>query len=738
MKIETKTFRIEGMSCASCVKRVETALAQENGVETVSVNLASETASVRFDAEKVKLEQLQLNVARVGYRLIPKDLRQKINWWAQHEDLVVLFASTILSLPLVLPMITPLWGSHWRLSPLAQLLLTIPVQFILGRRFYLQTWRAIKNRSLNMDVLVVVGTTSAFGLSVYLGFFSDPIAAQHLYFESSAVIITLVLLGKYLEKRAKQKTTEALRALESLRPETATLIKNGEENVVPIFKVLKGNQLLIKPGERIPVDGTVMSGTTTIDESLITGESLPINKSVNDAVVSGSLNIDGLITIEARSIEAESMLSQIIQMMEDAHQKKAPIEKLVDRVSEVFVPTVIMIALLTLLIWRLLGYGWEPSLINAIAVLVIACPCALGLATPTALMVGRGMAARKGILIKDAEALEKAYGLRAIIFDKTGTLTEGQPQLVSTQLPVGDASQSETALLRLAYGVQRNNTHPLAKAVVSKAIADHLTPPEFSNIRILPGKGSEGVLINGEVIQIGSQAWMRELGYDTSLLSSDYGTALKQGYSTAWIANASRKKILGFHTFMDAIRPAAASAIQALQHLGLQTILLSGDKKEVAELVATQLKIPHVIAEVLPKDKLQHLLTLRAQWGSVAMVGDGINDAPALAAADLGIAMGSGTDVAIGAATITLLRNDPLQVVDAIHIARSTYLKIKQNLFWAFIYNIVGIPLAALGLLNPMLAAAAMAFSSVSVVSNSLLLGSAATSRPTNKGVPFK
>lgn len=724
MKIQTKTFRIEGMSCASCVKRVESTLREQEGIESVTVNLASETASVSYDSEAIKPEQLQKSIAHIGYKLIDKGvLNHKTTFWSRYGDIILLSLAGLLTLPLLLPMYADMLSIPWTLSPLTQLLLTIPVQFIVGWRFYVQAWRAIRNTSLNMDVLVAVGTTAAFLLSVYLGFFTAQTEHPHLYFESAAVIITLVLFGKYLEKKAKQKTTESLRALEALRADHATVIKNGEERRVPIFKVIKGDHVVVRPSERIPVDGTILKGTTTVDESLITGESLPIFKEPNQKVVSGALNIDGLITIEAQSVESESMLSQIIQLMEDAHQKKAPIEKLVDRVSEVFVPTVIILALITLIAWKILGAQWEFALINAISVLVIACPCALGLATPTALMVGRGWAARRGILIKDAEALEKVHSLKAVIFDKTGTLTEGKPTIVETVL-APKRGLNEIEFLRLAYGLQKNNTHPLAQAVVKKAWDANLVPEDFVGARIFPGKGSEGVRKNNSLLQIGSHAWMRELGYETAELESAYQASLQKGYSTAWIGDGSTKTILGYHGFSDQIREQAAETIAELHKIGLQTVLLSGDKKEAAEVVAKQLNITHVISEVLPQEKLDKLLELRQRWGMVAMVGDGINDAPALAAADLGIAMGSGTDVAVGAAAITLLKNNPFQVVEALEISKATYSKIKQNLFWAFIYNVIGIPLASLGLLNPMIAAAAMAFSSVSVVSSSLLLGS--------------
>jgi Cu+-exporting ATPase len=723
VKIETKTFRVEGMSCASCVKKVESAIAGQTGVQSVAINLASETANVSYDSDRVEPQQLETAVAQIGYRMQSKSANVKpTSFWTEQADFLKLLSSAFLTLPLLLPMFNDLIGTQFDIPTWLQLGLATPIQFVIGFRFYSHSWRALKNRSPNMDVLVAIGTTAAFGLSVYLGFFSGPSHPQHLYFESSAVIITLVLLGKYLEKRAKQKTTAALRALESLKPDVASVERNGNLILVPIFKVVKGDRVVIRPGDRVPVDGHVLEGSTTIDESLITGESLPVTKGFKDKVVSGSLNIDGLVKIEAQSVESESTLSQIIRLMEDAHGQKAPIQKLVDRVSEVFVPTVIMIALFTLFGWKLTGSSWETALINCIAVLVIACPCALGLATPTALMVGRGLAAKKGILIKEIEALEKAFNVRAVIFDKTGTLTEGNPELIATHLAPG-TSPSTLNLVQLAASIQQTNTHPLAKASVSAATQQNLALLAVTNAKIIPGKGSEAITPSNEIIQIGSRAWLEELGYLTASLNEAYDLTLAQGYSTAWIGNGTTKTLLGFQSFADQVKKDSGQAIERLHQLGLHTILLTGDKKEVADLVGHQLKIGTVIAEVKPKEKLSHLLELRKKFGTIAMVGDGINDAPALAAADLGIAMAQGTDVAIGAAAITLMRSNPLQVVDAITVSRTTYRKLKQNLFWAFFYNAIGIPLACMGLLNPMIAASAMAFSSVSVVGNSLLIG---------------
>lgn len=721
MKIATKVFTIEGMSCASCVKKVESTLAHQTGVSSVSVNLASETASVTYDEDAIQPQNLQNHIAQIGYRMTLKgQATNQLSYWVQHKDLIELLVSIVLTLPLLIPMFGDYAAEHFLLSPSLQLFLALPIQFIIGSKFYRNSWRAILNRSPNMDVLVAVGTSSAFALSLYQGFF-DPSHHQHLYFESSAVIITLVLLGKFLEKQAKFKTTEALRALDKLRPEVACVMRNGNERLVPVFKIVKGDLLIIKPGERIPVDGVISEGTSSLDESLITGESLPISKKIHDSVISGSLNLDGRLKITASAIESESMLSQIIRLIESAQGKKAPIQKLVDRVSEVFVPVIVLIALMTLIGWKLYGATWNEALVNSISVLVIACPCALGLATPTALMVGRGLAAKKGILIKDLEALENATKIKAIVFDKTGTLTEGKPLLIESQVNPNIAMTSDE-LLTLAYGVQNNNSHPLAKAVVQAALKSDIRRPHVSDAKIIPGKGSEARFQDSALIHIGSIHWMRELGLDTSVLEHLYVETLNKGLSVAWIANGTSKKILGYHAFSDQIKEGANLAIKELQRMSLAVVMLSGDKLEVAKQVGDKLGIAKIIAEVQPDQKLQHILELKKEFNFVAMIGDGVNDAPALAAADLGIAMGGGTDTAIGAAAVTLMKDDPQQVVESILIAQATYKKIKQNLFWAFFYNSIGVPLAALGMLNPMIAAAAMAFSSVSVVLNSLLL----------------
>lgn len=723
MKIETKVYRIEGMSCASCVQRVERALLKEKGVQAVAVNLASESASVTFDPLMTNPPQLENSVARIGYRMINKsnETSNSRSFVKAKGELLLLLLSFFLTLPLVLPMLGMLLDASWELPKEIQLLLATPVQFFIGYRFYRNGWRALKNGSPNMDVLVALGTSAAYFLSLYLGFLYEGAQSKHLYFESSAVIITLVLLGKYLERRAKLETTKSLRALESLRPPTAKVLRKENWVDLPIYKIIPGDTLLIHPGDRIPVDATISEGTTSTDESLVTGEGLPVQKRVGDKIISGSLNLDGAIHAYALRTEGESVLAQIIRLMESASVKKAPIQKLVDRVSEIFVPMVILISILTFIYWMTSGAPWETALINSIAVLVIACPCALGLATPTALMVGRGLAASRGILIKDIEALEKAQHLKAVVFDKTGTLTEGRPQLMKSTI-ASAFKGSDDEFIQLVYSVQFNNSHPLARSVVNTALLKGLQSLAVSEAKIIPGKGSQALINNNQLIAVGSLTWIKELGLadqTTELLEREKNT---EAYSAAWVANLTNNQILGVQWFSDPLKQESAEAIAILNKRGLETILLTGDLHAAAELANEKLHMNHVFSEVTPDQKLLLIKDFRKKFGPLAMVGDGINDAPAIAAADIGMAMARGTDAAMGAASMTLMNDSPLQVINAIDISRATYQKIKQNLFWAFIYNAIGIPLACAGLLNPMIAAGAMAFSSVSVITNSLLL----------------
>jgi Cu+-exporting ATPase len=574
-----------------------------------------------------------------------------------------------------------------------------------------------------MDLLVALGTSAAYGLSLYLLLRHAGPGAPHLYFEASATVVTLVLLGKWLEARAKRQTTDAIRALNALRPTAARVLVDGVEQSRPIERVAVGDLVVVRPGERIPVDGVVVDGSGHVDESLITGESLPVAKAPGDSVTGGAINAEGLLRVRTCAIGSETMLARIIRMVESAQAGKAPIQRLVDRVSAVFVPVVLGIAAATFGGWLVAGAAVEPALINAVAVLVIACPCALGLATPTAIMVGTGVAARHGILIKDAEALEIAHGVTTVAFDKTGTLTEGRPALTAIE-PARGTDRAQ--LLGIAAALQSGSSHPLAQAVLDAARRDGIDVAPALEARALPGRGVEAN-VGGDAFALGSTRLLRESGADAGALGERADALEREGRTVSWLIRRAREgnegaRVVGLLAFGDTIKPGARSAVAALQALGLRTVMLTGDNAGAAHAVAAQLGIDDVRAEVLPGDKAAAVAALRSGGGQVAMVGDGINDAPALAAADVGIAMSTGTDVAMEAAGITLMRGDPRLVADALDVSRRTVAKIKQGLFWAFAYNLLGIPLAAFGLLSPMFAGAAMAFSSVSVVGNALLL----------------
>ena len=712
-------LQIEGMTCSSCAGRVEKALLAVPGVLSAEVNLATERAEVGL-LGAVADQELMAAVEKAGYAATPvaqasgaaaSGSRGPTDWWP-------VAVAAALSLPLLLPMLGAPFGRHWMLDGWVQLALATPVQFWLGARFYRAAWKAVRAGTGNMDLLVAIGTSAGYGLSLWQLLESGSGAVPHLYFEASAVVITLILLGKWLEARAKKQTTEAIRALNALRPETARVRRGGVEVEVASAQVVVGDLVVVRPGERIPVDGTVAEGSSEVDESLITGESLPVAKAAEDRTTGGSVNGQGLLVIRTTAIGAESTLARIVRLVESAQARKAPIQRLVDRVSAVFVPVVIGIAVLTFLGWGLATGNWPGAILNAVAVLVIACPCALGLATPTAIMAGTGVAARHGILIKDAEALEVAHGLQVVAFDKTGTLTEGKPELVAFE----PASGTAEALLAASASIQAGSEHPLARAVLQAAALAGSSVPVATAVRAVAGRGMSARVAERE-LRLGSARYMGELGVDMAALSARSAALQAEGRTVSWLADVTAEPVLlGLLAFGDQLKPSATSAVRALQALGVRTVLLTGDNRGSAALAGQALGITDIRAEVLPEDKARIVGELKAGGDRVAMVGDGINDAPALAAADVGIAMSTGTDVAMYAAGITLMRGDPSLVADAIDISRRTYAKIRQNLFWAFAYNVVGIPLAAMGLLSPVIAGAAMAFSSVSVVSNALLL----------------
>lgn len=710
---------ISGMTCASCAGRVERALNKVPGVKTVSVNLANEHAHIETNGEPDSATLIAA-VTKAGYgATVAQDPALTAD--QQHKRLSrerwALIFAIALALPLILPMLLQTLGVHWMLPAWAQFALATPVQFILGARFYVAAWKAVRAGAGNMDLLVALGTSAGYGLSVYQWASTPAGSMPHLYFEASAVVIALVLLGKYLESRAKRQTASAIRALEALRPERALQVIDGQEFDVAISALNLGDLVLVKPGERFPVDGEVIEGQSHADEALISGESLPVPKQVGDKVTGGAINGEGRLLVKTTALGTETVLARIIRLVEDAQAGKAPIQKLVDRVSQVFVPTVLVIAFLTLGGWLVAGASLETALINAVAVLVIACPCSLGLATPTAIMAGTGVAARYGILIKDAEALERAHEVTTVVFDKTGTLTSGTPQIAHLSAKGGNEEQ----VLEWAGALQRGSEHPLAKAVLDACREWRLNPPNVENSHSLTGIGIAGTL-DGRELALGNRRLLEQSGLALDELADAAHTWEAEGRTLSWLIELSpNPAVLGLFAFGDTLKPGAQQAVQQLTARHISSHLLTGDNQGSANVVAQALGIRDVHAEVLPADKAATVADLK-RHGVVAMVGDGINDAPALAAADIGIAMGGGTDVAMHAAGITLMRGDPALIPAALDISRKTYAKIRQNLFWAFVYNLIGIPLAAFGFLNPVLAGAAMALSSVSVVSNALLL----------------
>jgi Cu+-exporting ATPase len=786
----TTELAIGGMTCASCATRVEKALAKVPGVTHASVNLATETATVNLSGTGSGPDALIAAVKKAGYEATliaspetaaladstgqaPAAADRKRS--EARRELAAVLACAVLTLPLVVPMVGEWFGVHAMPPPWLQFGLASIVQFVFGARFYRAAYRAVRAGAGNMDLLVALGTSAAYGISVY-ELVSHPGDMMHSYFEASAVVITLVRFGKWLEARAKRQTTDAIRALNALRPERARIRVGGGEREVPLAQVQVGTVVIVRPGERVPVDGAVLEGRTHIDESLITGESLPVPKQPADTVTAGSINGEGAIAVTTSAIGAETTLARIIRLVESAQAEKAPIQRLVDRVSEIFVPAILAIALLTLIGWLIAGAGGETAILNAVAVLVIACPCALGLATPAAIMAGTGVAARHGVLIKDAEALETAHRVSIVAFDKTGTLTLGQPSVTAFE-PIGGMGRDEA--LALAAAVQRHSDHPLARAVVKayeaatavaaggataevvdaaetaempqtpahatstvrSATARSATPlahdrpatapalhphvPQATAARAVAGRGVEAD-VGGRTLALGSTRWLDELGIVLPpTLASRAHELEAAGNTVSWLMQRDREApvALALIAFGDTVKPTARAAVERLAQMGIHSVLVTGDNHGSAASVARALGIDEFHAGVLPDDKARVVRDLKIRRaGIVAMAGDGINDAPALAAADIGIAMATGTDVAMHAAGITLMRGDPALVADAVDISRRTWRKIQQNLFWAFVYNLIGIPLAAFGLLNPMLAGAAMAFSSVSVVTNALLL----------------
>jgi Cu+-exporting ATPase len=715
----TVTLSVQGMTCASCVTRVEKALAATPGVLSAQVNLATERAKIEVSGAAASIATLTAAVERAGYdaAAVVENSRpaSDIEGKSGTVGLGVVIASALLSAPLAAPMIGDFFGRHWMLDPWLQMALATPVQFLFGWRFYAAAWRAGRHGAANMDTLVAVGTSAAYGLSAVQTLLGAGMA--HLYFEAAAVVITLVLLGKWLEARAKSETTEAIRALRRLRPERARVRRDGVEIEIAADDLAVGDLMVIRPGERAAADGLVREGESAIDEALLTGESRPVQKQVGAPVSAGTVNGDGLLVVAVTAIGAETALGRISRLVEDAQAEKAPIQRLVDKVSGVFVPVVLGVALLTFLGWAAFNGDLETALINAVAVLVIACPCALGLATPTAIMVATGTAASQGVLIKDAIALERAHAVKLVAFDKTGTLTLGEPSV--TGIVTDDLTEDEAA--RLAAALQAGSEHPLARAVIARA-QGLPAGPAVTGFRALPGLGVEGS-VGGRALLLGNARLMAQRGIVTARLEQAAAELIQGGATLSWLAEAEgERRALALFAFGDAIRPTAKAAIRALRALGVRSVILSGDNAAAVAKIAAEIGVDDVLADLAPADKTAAIRRLQQEHGVVAMVGDGVNDAPALAAADVGFAMGGGTDVAMETAGVTLMRSDPRLAAAAIDLSRAAYSRIRQNLFWAFVYNLIGVPLAAFGLLTPIVAGAAMALSSVSVISNSLLL----------------
>lgn len=721
-----ETFAITGMTCANCSARIEKILNKKDGINHAYVNFATEKAVVSFDPNLITTENIENFVTKAGYSAIldlaeNQDSLEK----AQAKELkklkIELIISALLSSPMVIGMFAMMLKSdaawvHFVHTPWVQLVLTTPIQFYIGARFYKGTYLSLKNGSATMDVLVALGTTSAYLLSIYNGFFSNP--PGHLYFEASAVIITLILLGKYLEHLAKSRTNSALKQLLDLQPKTALVLDdNNQPKEIPVEAVKVGDLILIQPGRSIPVDAEVVSGYTSIDESMLTGESLPVEKNISDVIYSGTMNSTGTLTAKVLKASNNSTLSKIIKMVEDAQGSRAPIQKLADTISAIFVPTVIGIAILTWLITWYITKDSTTAIIHAVSVLVIACPCALGLATPTAIMVGTGLGARYGILIKNGEALETAATINAVIVDKTGTLTEGKPVVTDFQSFTND----DQTILTVLSSLETFSEHPLAKAIVNYANDKEIKPQTVDQFTSHTGFGVSGNL-NGKTYYVGAKRFMdqQNINVDAHI---DLIQQLESTGKTVMLLG-SDQTLIGLIAVADQVKPTTAEAIQRLQAKGIAVYMMTGDNKRTALHIGSQVHLneSHIFAEVLPQDKANYVKELQSQGLKVAMIGDGMNDAPALAQADIGIAMGTGTDIAMESSDITIMNGDLINVDRTLQLSKETMKKIRQNLFWAFLYNTVGIPFAAFGLLSPIIAGGAMAFSSVSVLTNSLLL----------------
>lgn len=746
MDKDNATLKLRGMSCASCANSIEDTIRSVPGVSACSVNFGAELASVTYDPKKTDLEAIQDAVDAAGYSAQPvqeqdlltgdDDSERKARLAESRELTRKVWIGGIISAILVIGSLPMMTGLHIPFIPMwlhnfwLQAVLTAPVQFWCGKSFYVNSWKALKRHAATMDTLIALGTSAAYFYSLFVTIFPGFLIAQGLtpsvYYETAAVVITLILLGKLFENRAKGQTSEAIRKLMGLQARTARIIRNGREMEVPIAEVQLGDVILVRPGEKIPTDGEVISGSSAVDEAMVTGESVPVRKQPGDQVIGATINKSGSFKFRTTRVGKDTFLAQIVKLVQQAQGSKAPIQRLADQVTGWFVPAVIAIAIATFIIWYNIMGNVTLALITTVEVLIIACPCALGLATPTSIMVGTGKGAENGILIKGADSLELAHKLQTIVLDKTGTLTQGKPTVTDFVTVNGTANSNELKLLQLAASVERNSEHPLAEAVVQYAQSQQLELADARDFEAVAGSGVQGK-VSDQLVQIGTQRWMSELGIDTQALRSHWDKLEYLGRTVIWIAVDG--KIQGVMGISDALKPSSARAVRTMQKLGLEVVMLTGDNRRTAEVIAREVGIKRVLAEVRPDQKAATVQQLQAERKIVAMVGDGINDAPALAQADVGIAIGTGTDVAIAASDITLISGDLQGVITAIQLSRATMRNIRQNLFFAFIYNVAGIPIAAgilfpfFGwLLSPIIAGAAMAFSSVSVVTNALRL----------------
>ncbi|MBJ6363939.1 heavy metal translocating P-type ATPase [Paenibacillus sp. GCM10012307] len=727
---ETAQFQLEGMTCAACANKIEKGLGKLPGVTSATVNFALETARVEYSPDEISITDMQAKVKQLGYKAhvkeedgSEKDHRKK----EISRQKLMLLISGILSFPLLWSMVAHFSFTSWIympdffMNPWFQFALATPVQFIIGWHFYVGSYKALRNKSANMDVLIALGTSAAYFYSLYLSLdwtFGSS-GAHHelsLYYETSAVLITLVVMGKLFESLAKGRTSEAIKSLMGLQAKTALVIRDGQELTVPVEEVIVGDIVLVRPGNKVPVDGEVLEGQSSVDESMLTGESIPVEKKAGDPVIGATINKNGMLRIRATRVGKETALAQIVKVVEEAQGSKAPIQRVADRISGVFVPIVVGIAIVTFLIWYLLVEkgNFASALEKAIAVLVIACPCALGLATPTSIMAGSGRAAEFGILFKGGEHLEQTHRINAIILDKTGTVTKGKPELTDV-VTDGD----ETALLRLVGAAEKNSEHPLAEAIVAGIQERNIELPATESFEAIPGYGIQAS-VEGNSVLVGTRRLMDKYGVDAKS-AFPVMEQMEAAGKTAMLA-AINGKYAGLVAVADTIKETSAAAVSRLKEMGIQVIMITGDNERTAKAIAAEVGIEHVLAEVLPEGKAEEVKKLQAAGKKVAMVGDGINDAPALATADIGMAIGTGTDVAMEAADVTLMRGDLSSIPDAIYLSRKTMRNIKQNFFWALGYNSLGIPVAAIGLLAPWVAGAAMALSSVSVVLNALRL----------------